>query len=256
MAKISGCGLVMILCAASVWAQGMPASQPPLWSTKPDVPAFEKVENEHLAAAQRSIDALATVKGKRTIENTLALYDEAIRQINTAAYFAGLMQQVHPDADFRDHATKMFSKASAALVTLSLNRDLYAALSALDLSKADAATKYYVDRTLLEFRLAGVNKDEATRTKLKELNDQLTEQNSMFDRNISDDQKVVEVSSVSELDGLPQDYIDRHKPGADGKIKITTNYPDIFPIFQFAKSDDLRRRMNEAFDTRAYPKNK
>src|SRR5256885_16758143 len=78
----------------------------------------------------------------------------------------------------------------------------------------------------------------------------------MFDRNISDDQKVVEVTSVSELDGLPQDYIDRHNPGADGKIKITTNYPDIFPIFQFAKSDDLRRRMNEAFDTRAYPKNK
>ena len=61
--------------------------------------------------------------------------------------------------------------------------------------------------------------------------------------------------TVAELDGLPQDYIDRHKPGADGKVKITTNYPDIFPVFQFAKSDDLRRRMNIAFDIRAYPKN-
>ena len=165
------------------------------------------------------------------------------------------MQQVHPDATFRDNATKMFGQASAASVALSLNRDVYAALSALDTSKADAATKYYVERSLLEFRLAGVNKDDATRAKLKELNDQLTQQNSMFDRNISDDQKSVE-ATASELDGLPQDYIDRHKPGADGKIQITTNYPDIFPVFQFSKSDDLRRRMSIAFDTRAYPKNK
>jgi thimet oligopeptidase len=254
MAKISGYGLVVILLAAGAWAQ-MPASQPPLWNAKPDVPAFEKVENEHLAAAQRSLDALIAIKGKRTIENTLTLYDEAVRQINAAAYFANLMQQVHPDATFRDNATKMFGQASAASVALSLNRDVYAALSALDTSKADAATKYYVERSLLEFRLAGVNKDDAARAKLKELNDQLTQQNSMFDRNISDDQKSVE-ATASELDGLPQDYIDRHKPGADGKIQITTNYPDIFPVFQFSKSDDLRRRMSIAFDTRAYPKNK
>ena len=67
MAKISGYGLVVILLAAGAWAQ-MPASQPPLWNAKPDVPAFEKVENEHLAAAQRSLDALIAIKGKRTIE--------------------------------------------------------------------------------------------------------------------------------------------------------------------------------------------
>ena len=64
----------------------------------------------------------------------------------------------------------------------------------------------------------------------------------MFDRNISDGQKVVE-ADPSELDGLPQDYIDRHKPGADGKIRITTDYPDALPVFSFAKSDSLRRRV-------------
>jgi thimet oligopeptidase len=76
----------------------------------------------------------------------------------------------------------------------------------------------------------------------------------MFDRNISDGQKVVE-ADLSELDGLPQDYIDRHKPGADGKVRITTDYPDALPVFSFAKSDALRRRLNLAFNTRAFPKN-
>src|SRR5438552_18530297 len=166
------------------------------------------------------------------------------------------MQQVHPDTAFRDRATEMVRKASAAQTALSLNHEVYQALAALDLSKTDAATRYYVKRQLLEFRLAGVDKDDASRAQLKKLNDELTEEQSAFDRNISDDQKKVEVTDPKQLEGLPQDYIDRHKPGPDGKIYITTNYPDAFPVFKFSKSDDLRRRVNLAFDTRAYPANK
>jgi Zn-dependent oligopeptidase len=230
------------------------SSQPTLWNAKPDIPAFEKIENEHLAAAQRSIDELTAVKGQRDIANTLAPFDAAVAQINAAAYFSGLMQQVHPDAAFRDSATAEYRKASAAATALSLNRAVYDALAGLDVSKADKATRYYVNRQLLEFRLAGVDKDEATRTQLKKLQDQLTEEQSMFDRNISDDTRTVE-ADPSELEGLPADYIARHKPGADGKVKITTEYPDILPALEFSKSDKLRRELSVAFRNRAYPKN-
>ncbi len=78
----------------------------------------------------------------------------------------------------------------------------------------------------------------------------------MFDRNISDGQKIVKVSGAAALEGLPQDYIDRHKPAADGTIQITTDYPDILPAMRFVKSDALRRQLFEAFQTRAYPKNR
>jgi thimet oligopeptidase len=225
-----------------------------MWASKPDVTAFEKIENDRLAAGRAAIDSMIAVKGQRTIENTLVLYDEAVRQNNSAGYLAGLMEQVHPDAAFRDHATAMLTKASAAQTAIALNRDVYNALAALDLSKTDPATRYYVQRQLLEFRLAGVDKDDATRARLKKLNDQSTEEQSMFDRNISDGQKTIE-AVPSELDGLPQDYIDRHKPAANGKIQITTNYPDALPVFSFARSDALRRRLALAFNTRAYPKN-
>jgi thimet oligopeptidase len=213
------------------WAQQAPQLQAPLWSSKPDVAAFEKIENDHLAAAQRAIENLVAVKGPRTIENTVALFDEAIRQINSANYFATLMQQVHPDATFRDRATEMTRKASAAQTALSLNHDAYQALTNLDVSRSDPATRYYVQRQLLEFRLAGVDKDDAARAKLKQLNDQLTDEQSMFDRDISDDQKIV-AADPAELDGLPQDYIERHKPGADGKVHISTNYPDSLPALK------------------------
>jgi len=248
--------MALLLLVPTVAAQELPKFQPPLWSAKPDVAAFEKMEDDRLAAALRAIDQIVAVKGSRTIENTLVPYDEAIRQLDAASYFSGLMQQVHPDVAFRDHATAMTTKVSGAQTALSLNRDVYQALSSVDVSKADAATRYYVQRQLLEFRLAGVDKDDATRARLKKLNDQLTEDQSSFDRNISDDTRTVEITDASELDGLPQDYIDKHKPGADGKIHITTDYPDVFPALTFAKSDGLRRRLYEAFRSRAYPKNR
>src|ERR1700723_2910272 len=148
----------------------------------------------------------------------------------------------------------MTTKISSAQTALSLNRQVYQALAALDVTNADPATRYYVQRQLLEFHLAGVDKDDATRAKLRKLNDQATEQQSMFDRNISDGKNTVE-ADPAELDGLPQDYLDRHQPGADGKVHLTTDYPDALPVFTFAKSDSLRRRMSLAFNTRAYPKN-
>jgi thimet oligopeptidase len=243
-----------LIFAAVLSAQNVTVSQPTVWSNKPDVAAFEKLETERLAAGQRSIDVLLAVKGPRTVENTLAPLDEAFHQINCAAYLAGLMEQVHPDSAFRDRATAMLTKATAAQTNIALNHEVYSALAAVDISKADPATKYYVQHQLLEFRLAGVDKDDATRARLKKLSDQATEEQSMFDRNISDDQKIVE-ADPSELDGLPQDYIDRHKPDANGKIHLTTDYPDAFPVLTFAKSDSLRKRMSIAFGTRAYPKN-
>ena len=248
--------LGILLLIGTVAAQQPPGNQPPLWTAKPDIAAFEKQENDRLAAAQHAIDQIVAVKGSSTIANTLAPYDEATRQLNAAGYFSTLMQQVHPDAAFRDHATAMTTKVSSAAAALSLNRSVYQALASLDVSRTDPATRYYIQRQLLEFRLAGVDKDDATRASLKRLQEQLTADQSVFDRNISDDSRIVEVTAVSELDGLPQDYIDNHKPGGDGKIHITTNYPDLFPVLLFANSDGLRRRLWEAWNTRAYPKNR
>ena len=245
----------LLLIGAFASAQEIPKSQPPLWGAKPDVAAFEKIEDSRLAAAQQTIDRLIAVKAPRTIDNTLRPYDEALQSIDSASYFAGLMQQVHPDAIFRDHATTMVRKVSAASTALSLNRQVYDALIAVDVSHADAATRYYMQRQALEFRLAGVDKDDATRAQLKQLNDRLTDEQSMFDRNIADSTNTVRVEKVSDLDGMPQDFIDRHKPDKDGAIRISTDYPDYLPAMKFVKSAELRQRLFQAFNSRAYTTN-
>ena len=246
---------ILLFLASAIGAAQLPSSQPPLWAAKPDIAAFEVLENQHLAAAQQSLDQLLAVKGARNIENTLRPLDQALRQLNAGAYFSGLMQQVNPDTAYRDHATTMTSKIGAAQTALALNRAVYQALSAVDASQADPATRYYVQRTLLEFRLAGVDKDDSTRQRIRQLSEDLIKQQSMFDRNIADGRKTVAVTDRSELEGLPKDYLDRHQPDSSGAIQISTDYPDFLPAMKFVKSENLRRRLFVAFDTRAYPKN-
>ena len=250
-------GLILVAyCGAPALAAPVPdIAQASVWASRPDKDAFDRLENERLAAAQRSINELLAVQGPRSIANTLAPYDKAVQQLNAASYFAAVMQAVHPDAAFRDRATAMTSTVSAAQTALSLNQAVYKALAGLDASGADAPTQYYLQRLLLEFRLAGVDKDQATRARLKVLQDRQTDDLSAFDRNINDDVRTVEIANVAELDGLPQDFLDSHKPGANGRIRLTTNYPDLWPVLTFAHSDRLRRSLWLAWTQRAYPRN-
>jgi thimet oligopeptidase len=227
----------------------------PFWTGKPDAAAFEKAMEERLKLAQAALDRLLAVKGKRTIENTLTVYDEILIHLDAAGSRASLMEVVHPDESLRKAAERITQKASSFGTTLSLNRGVYDALSAMDIKKTDASTRYYVEKTLREFRLAGVDKDEATRKRITALRDELVLIGQDFDKNIRGDVRKITVKNVSELEGLPADYIARHKPDANGVITLTTDYPDSLPVFTYAKNEDLRKRMFIAYNNRAYPQN-
>ncbi|HKP87145.1 MAG TPA: M3 family metallopeptidase [Blastocatellia bacterium] len=227
----------------------------PFWAGRPDADTFVREMDERLAKAQKALDHLLVVKGKRTTENTLKLYDEILIQLDGAVYQTDLIQNVHPDAAMRAAAEKENQKISAFITTLSLNHDIYNALAALDLNGADQETRHYVEKTLRDFRLAGVDKDEATRKKIKALRDELVKIGQDFSRNIREDVRTVTANDASELEGLPADYIARHKPDAGGKITLSIEYPDSLPIFSYAKNEALRKRMYIAYNSRAYPKN-
>jgi thimet oligopeptidase len=216
---------------------------------------FSAKQDARLAHAQSLLDELTAAKGKRTVSATLTAYDALLAELDAAGSQAGLLEQVHPDSAMRDAAEKFTQKISAFGSELSLNRKIYEALSAIDLSGADAVTKFYVEKTLRDFRLAGVDKDDSTRAKIKALRDELVLIGQDFARNIRDDVRTIYASSAAELDGLPQDFIDRHKPEADGRIKLTINYPDAIPVFTYAKSEALRKRLYMEYNNRAFPKN-
>ncbi len=241
--------------AAAVAAQQTGATNAPFWTGVTDAASFERTMNARLAHAKSTLDTLLALKGARTLDNTLRPYDDVLLELEAVSSQAQLIQSVHPIEGLRQTAEKVSQKAGTFATELSLNRGVYDALAALDASKADEETQYYLKRTLRDFRLAGVDKDEATRARIKALRDELVIIGQDFDRNIRTDLRTVTAKSAAELDGLPPDFIAKHKPDANGLITLTIDYPDALPVFSFAKNEDLRKRMYMEYNNRGYPKN-
>src|SRR5450631_128094 len=130
--------------------------------------------DERLAAHHQSIAALLAVAGPRTAENTLRHFDRAISELGSTSSQTGVLNSVHPDKSIRDTAEAMTQRIAEIGTALSLNRDVYQALSDMDVTEEDEATRHYIKRTLLEYRLAGVDKDDETRGHIRDLQDKAT----------------------------------------------------------------------------------
>jgi len=232
-----------------------PADPLHAWVNLTDAASLDNWVNWHIAEERHLIASMLAVKGPRTIENTLLPFDRAEMHLTLAGDQTGIMFEVNPNKDIRDKAQSLVQLISAEGSSLALNQDIYHALVALDTTQSDPATKHYVDRNLLEYRLGGVDKDQATRDKIKQLQDRITEISLKFSRNVQDDVRKIPVTDKSELDGLPADYITRHKPSADGTITLTTDSPDMTPVMTYAKNPKLRREMFLAYNDRAHPAN-
>src|SRR5262245_3465317 len=184
----------------------------------------------------------------------LAAYDAATATLSDARSRAILAENVHPDPALREAAEKGGQALGAFAVDLSLDRDVYDALAAVDVSREDDATRYWMDRTRLEFRRAGVDGDDAIRARVKALNEELVRLCQEFTRNIRDDVRTV-LLAPADLEGLPEDYRRAHPPDKDGTVAVSTNYPDYLPFMTYSRSARARETLWRAYRQRGHPKN-
>ncbi len=212
----------------------------------------KKFAEECLAGLKRAQQLRPQIiSGKaRTVDATLVAYNELLTAASASNALAGLMSEVHPDEAIRDAARECEQEVSRFYSDLALDRDMYDALAAVDVSAADADTKRFIEHTLRDYRRAGVDKTEAVRDRLKQIDEELTRLGQQFSKNISEDVRVVEVKDAARLAGLPADFVASHAPDATGTIRITTDYPDYNPFMTYATDDALRRELYIKFRSR------
>ncbi len=249
-----GTGLV-VACLALLVSQGARADPLHVWSEAPTVKATRAWTEAHLAREKQLIDKLVDPATPRTVDGVFALFDAAAAELDIAGSQVSLMKNAHADRAIRDAAQALVQQVSEAEHALGLNPDVYRAIAAIDLKDADPATRQAVERTLLEYRLAGADRDETTRKQLRELLDSATARGLEFDRNIRESVLDVDAAGPGGLAGLPVDFIAAHAPDKDGHLRLTTDFPDYSAVMNFARDADLRHRMYVAYLNRAYPQN-
>jgi thimet oligopeptidase len=193
-------------------------------------------------------------KGPRDPYATLQAFDTAVLTVNDAQARAGLGEQVHPDKPFRDAAQTCEQEAVSLITNITLDPAAYAVLASLKDSKLDPAATYYLRTTLRDYHRAGVDRDQATRDKIRQLQDELIKIGQEFEQNIAADVRKITLDP-SQLDGLPDDYKRSHPADASGKVTLTTDNTDYVPFMQYANNDDARKQFYLLYQQRAYPKN-
>jgi thimet oligopeptidase len=216
-----------------------------------EIERFNEECREGLLAAKAQLPVLLAVGGVRTEENFLEPANLMMVNVEKSAATAGLMDAVHPDENIRQAAQACEQETAAFVTELGLHRGLYEAYTSVDTSNLDANTKRMVAKTLRNYRRAGVDKDEETRDRLKKIDEEMVKLGQTFGKNIVGDVRQIEVKSVEDLKGLPDDFIKAHPANKEGKIVITTNYPDLLPFMQYADNDALRKELYVASRSRA-----
>lgn len=208
------------------------------------------------AKAQAALTELTT-PGKTYLPSILlsAINDLDLildRQMN----LAGLYANVHPNVEIRSAAEQCEQNFVSLISEISLSRALYNHIAAIDVTELDNEDQRYVTHMLRDYQRSGVDKDDTTRARIKALNEEINLIGQEFDKNVREGARQLILDSIADLKGLPEDYIAAHQPNEEGKILLTTAYPDYVPFMQFAENDELRKQFYILFRQQAYPENK
>lgn len=211
--------------------------------------------HDQLEEAQQQVGLVKA--GSSDAPVVLVAWNKAETAIANAGAVA-LWAEVHPDGAVRDLADDLSQQVQKYVTELGLDRDLYAVFDRLatsaDLTELDADAHRVLEHTLRDFRRAGVDRDDATRDRLRELSEQGVKLSQDFGRNIRDDVRSIRVAP-ERLAGLPDDYREAHAPDADGLVTITTDYPDLVPFITFAVDAEARHELALAQNNVAWPAN-
>ena len=220
-----------------------------LTQTPEQLLAHTRAELHEVRAAQASLRVMKPM-GLEALE----AYDAAVALLGDAAARASVCRNAHPDVAMRDAADTCEQEIDALSTELSLDRGIYEALVATPRAGLDAPSRHYLEKTLRDMRRSGVDRDDAVRTEVKALRDELLRIGQEFGKNIKDDVRAVAVDPDA-LDGLPDDWKDAHPVGEDGKVRITTDNTDYVPFVTYATSQKARERLWRVYRLRAHPAN-
>ena len=207
-----------------------------------------------LGETKKQIAEIKATKSPRDAMATLQAFDTAILIASDAAGRSGLAEQVHPAKPFREAAQVCEQEASQLLTDISLDKEMYNALASVDGSNLDSAGSYFLRTSLRDYHRSGVDRDDATRAKIRQLQDELVKIGQEFEQNIPEDVRKLQLDPA-QLDGLPEDFKQAHKPDASGKVTLKTDNTDYIPFREYATNDAAQKAFYELYTHRAYPKN-
>ncbi|MCC7041699.1 MAG: M3 family metallopeptidase [Burkholderiales bacterium] len=220
-------------------------------------PAMETL----LAAARATIERVADDTAPPTWSSLVEPLADVLDPLDRAWGAVRLLNAVVDTPELRAAHNAAQPKVVAFHVELAQDRRLFARYRALREGPAyaglDAVQRKFVDDQLRDFRLGGAELAAADQARFKAAQEELAALSTRFQENVLDATNAwaYRITDPRELDGVPADVVAAAREAAarDGEDgwKLTLHMPCYRPVMQYAEDRALRRRLHEAYATRA-----
>jgi peptidyl-dipeptidase Dcp len=239
------------------------------YQTPFNVPPFNLIKTVHFLPAiqegikrqQAEIEAIIHNPKPPTFDNTLAALDLSgifLSEVN-AVFFA--LQSAETNPELQTLARKTTPLLAAHNDNINLNQKLFERVKAVydqrDRLSLNREQSFLLENAYRDFVRSGALLDEAQKTKLRELNQELSLLSLRFGENIlaeTNDFMLV-LEDRSDLAGLPPSQVaaaeeTAKQAGLAGKWVITLQAPSWIPFLQYAEKRDLREKVHGAYTMR------
>lgn len=243
-------------------------SENPLLTVKFRIP-FDEVRPEHVAPgirellkqAQHHIDGIVADQSPRSFDNTMLALENSTENLEYGLGVVRHLESVATTPELRAAWNVVEPEASAFYSQIPLNEGLWKQLQrygATDEAKSLAPTRLrFLTKTLDSFKRHGAELDAAGKTRLAEIDVELTKVTTKFSENVLDSTNAFELILTDEakLAGLPPSAIDAARQSAESRKmdgwRFTLQAPSYVPVLTYLDDRGIREQLYRAFSTRA-----
>ncbi len=236
------------------------------FNTPYQVPPFEKIKLEHYVPAFQAgieeqkieIENIINNKEEPTFKNTIEALEfsgETLKKVNSV--LANLTSSATSDA------LQQIARETAPLISghtdnINMNPKLFSRVKEVYEKRESLSLNpeqlMLVKDTYKRFERGGANLNEEDKTKMKEINSELSLLSIKFRENVNKDGAAFKLilESEDDLAGLPQGVRDAAAAAAkqndlEGKWLVTLDNPSRLPFLQYSNRRDLREKVYKAY---------
>ncbi len=233
------------------------------------LPPFSEIRPEHVEPAIDTLLKQSRTRVRELLdENSVYSWDNLVDpleamddRISRAWSPVSHMNSVVNTEELRAAYTACLPKLSEYSTEMGQHEGLYRAFRQIadgpDYQDFDTAQKKIIDNALRDFRLSGIELDQAARDRYKAIMQELSQLTSKFSDNVLDATNAWhrQISDESELGGLPESAVSlarqtAEQRGLDGFV-LTLEFPSYYPVMTYADNRALREELYTAYVTRA-----
>jgi len=234
-----------------------------------DLPHFTDIETRHIAPAvkellDRSCLIVETVLGdsaEPTWQNFVQPMTNAHEQLSRAWGQVSHLNSVMNSPELREAYNTTLPIITKYYAGIAQNQALYEKFKKLhnsnEFKDLSCAQKMIVENELRDFQLGGAELKSEQKKRFLNIQEELSALTSRFSDNLLDatNNFMLHIENAEEVSGIPDDVLQTAKEIAKkdnvSGWKFTLHAPSYQPIMQYADDRELRKKMYQAYSTRA-----